>query len=288
MLLAQLSCSLRCSRRGAVAGTVSNAFLSRRSWAVDRSLVDDAQGRLVVDRQKAAAGLADPLAEPEGAFATIAAALAVAPSGATVVIRPGLYSEKIVVQRPVKMLADPGVTLVWKSDSPYEAALTVALEGGTPDSDARDASVLISGLRVSHYSPSIAQNYGVYVPQPLAAWDRCQIRLQECEITSNSGSGIGVEGGEVVVDSCRVVDCKNHGIVYVGSTARGSVQGSVAEKNKLNGLLLRDGASPSIANNTLRSNGRYGAELFDCRATLGPNYVAQNGKGSVKGECDDD
>ena len=100
--------------------------------------------------------------------------------------------------------------------------------------------------------------------------------------------------------------------MFLGPTARGAVRGRelrhAAEgsraarasadvpprrrcelaKNKLNGVLLRDGASPAIEGSRLVNNGAYGASLIDCRGSLAAgNEIRGNGKGGVSGECDD-
>ena len=107
---------------------------------------------------------------------------------------------------------------------------------------------------------------------------------------------------------CRVAGCKNHGVLYLGPSSRGHLRGCVLEKyrqthawacmgmcahrcvlekNKLNGVLLRDGAAPTLADNQLRANGQFGAALVDCRgAYLPSNQASANGKGAVSGECD--
>ena len=132
--------------------TAAVAALPHRANAQEPSLTD-AVGRFVVD----------PRAEP-GAYSTISAALSAAPKGATVVVRPGLYAERVFLKSEVSILGDKGAVLAWKSDRPYEAALTVDLSLA-----AAPCRVLIQGLEIRHSSPSIAQNYAVYVPAPSAA-----------------------------------------------------------------------------------------------------------------------
>ena len=267
----------------AVAGT--GVFVARAAVALDPSLTDEA-GRLIVDPQKAARGLEDPLAETVGAYGSIGAAMSVAPSGSTIVLRPGMYHERITITKPLCLLADHGATIAWKTDKPYEAAITVALSEGMGDG----ATVRVAGLTVRHSSPSIAQNYAVYVPQPQSASaDRVHIEFRDCDISSATGSGVGIEGGDVTLASCAISGCKNHGILYVGSTARGLVSNCLVEKCKLNGVLLRDGASPTLKSNRLSGNGQYGVSLFDCRGSFEPSNEARgNGKGSISGECDID
>jgi hypothetical protein len=180
-------------------------------------------------------------------------------------------------------VADHGASLSWRSDRPYEAALTIDLSASN-----QPASVSISGLTITHFSPSIAQNYAVYVPQPTALADASSfIELKGCDISSASGSGIGVEGGCVSVESCIIHDCKNHGILFLGQTARGKVLKSTATNCKLNGVLLRDGAAAAVEQNELIGNGQYGAALIDCQGYFASSNVAKrNGRGNVSGECD--
>jgi len=253
---------------------VAATALPHRATAQGPSLTD-ADGRFVVDA----------LAEPYGAYSTISAALAVAPKGATVVVRPGLYAERVFLKSEVTILADRGAVLAWKSDRPYEAALTVDLSLA-----AAPCRVLVQGLEIRHSSPSIAQNYAVYVPAPSAAADgTSHIELRGCQISSASGSGVGVEGGDVTLSSCRIADCKNHGALFVGPTARGAMRDCLVERSKLNGVLVRDGAYPSLERNQWVANGQFGLKLINCRSRqYDANVASKNGKGSVDGECDDE
>jgi len=222
-----------------------------------------------------AACIVDP-ANPT-AYSTISAAIAAAPTGGEVIVKPGTYNERVFIRKPVTLFATTGAVLSWRSDKPYEATLDVDVSG------AAEGPVLVSGLKIRHSSPSIAQNYGVYVHSPTR-----KVKFVNCDVASSSGSGFGVEGGNVTLTSCTVHDCKNHGVLYVGSESTGRVKRCVVENCKLNGLLLRDGASPTISDNLLKGNGQYGAALIDCRGVLlGDNEVVGNGKGAVKGECDD-
>ena len=222
-----------------------------------------------VDQAAAPASAAEPI------YSTISAALAAVPSGGVIIVREGTYNERLFIRRPVKLLCNRAV-LSWKSDKPYEAALDVDVSDGSAD------SVLVEGLTIRHSSPSIAQNYGVYVHSPTR-----KVKFSSCDVASSSGSGIGVEGGNVTVFSCTIHDCKNHGVLYLGGDATGRVERCIVENCKLNGLLLRDGASPTLSDNLLKGNGQYGASLIDCSGVLlDNNEVVRNGKGAVSGTCD--
>ena len=224
--------------------------------------------------------------EPTGGqYSTIAAAVAAAPVGAKVLIKSGTYIEQVKIKQSVTLEAEPGTVLSWFSDKPYEAALTIDL-----GQSAVAADVLVSGLTIRHASPSIAQNYAVFVPQQSReANPSSLVALRDCDVSSSSGSGVGVEGGAVTLDHCRVHDCKNHGVSFLGRTARGAIRRCSIESNKLNGVLLRDSAAPILEANKLNGNQLYGAAFIDCRGRyLEGNVAKGNGKGAVSGECDED
>ena len=110
-LLPTAACALRppaaLTRRQCTASAViaaAGAALPRRANAQDASPSDTAAARLVVDAQAA---------EPGGAYGTISAALSAAPKGATVLVRPGLYAERLFLKSEVNILADKGAVLTW-------------------------------------------------------------------------------------------------------------------------------------------------------------------------------
>ena len=41
--------------------------------------------------------------------------------------------------------------------------------------------------------------------------------MQGCDITSGTGSGVGLEGGQLTVSGCRIHQCKQHGIALFNS-----------------------------------------------------------------------
>ena len=100
----------QCTASAAVAAAAVAASLPHRAIAQG-----PAPERFVVDRQ----------AEPGGAYSTISAALSAAPKGATVVVRPGLYTERVFLKSDVSILGDKGAVLSWTSDRPYEVRVRV-------------------------------------------------------------------------------------------------------------------------------------------------------------------
>ena len=100
----------QCTASAAVAAAAVAASLPHRAIAHG-----PAPERFVVDSR----------AEPGGAYSTISAALLAAPKGATVVVRPGLYTERVFLKSDVSILGDKGAVLSWTSDRPYEVRVRV-------------------------------------------------------------------------------------------------------------------------------------------------------------------
>ena len=107
----------QCTASAAVAAAAVSASLPHRAIAHG-----PAPERFVVDSQ----------AEPGGAYSTISAALSAAPKGATVVVRPGLYTERVFLKSDVSILGDKGAVLSWTSDRPYEVRVRVRVSSPQP------------------------------------------------------------------------------------------------------------------------------------------------------------
>ncbi len=55
--------------------------------------------------------------------------------------------------------------------------------------------------------------------------------MQDCEVTSATGSGVGLEGGELSLSGCRIQRCKQHGIALFNS-----LEGSEGIAVQMNGI----------------------------------------------------
>lgn len=81
-----------------------------------------------------------------------------------------------------------GTTLEWRTDDPYQSVIEVS---------GPNVSVTLRRLNIKHYSKSVANNYAVYLH------DEATLILEDCEVESASGSGLGVEGGNLVLRRTR-------------------------------------------------------------------------------------
>lgn len=69
-----------------------------------------------------------------------------------------------------------------------------------------------------------------------------------------------------------------------GDVGRCEVSNCSITSNKLNGILVKDGADLIVSASDVSANGGYGVQLFDCTAVLQQNTVARNRRGSVAAE----
>jgi len=203
---------------------------------------------------------------------SIGDAVRAAPAGALVLISPGEYRERLILDKAVVLKAsEPGtVSLEHVTSKPYESTVEVVVGG-----------VQIEGVRIRHSSKSIANNYGVYLKEAGA-------KLVGCDISSSTGCAVGIEGGNTAFQNCTFSGAKNHGLAIYGdlfgSACSATVEDCTVTDNKGDGILVRDGANATVSNCTLRGNGGYGLHLVDGSARLASSSVAGNRSGSVAAE----
>lgn len=88
----------------------------------------------------------------------------------------------------------------WQTTKPYESAVSVR----------PGARLRLENITVRHSSPSVANNYAVF----------CQggsLEAVNCNISSTTGSGIGMEGGSAFVSDSQIQGCKGSGAVVAGA-----------------------------------------------------------------------
>jgi hypothetical protein len=86
------------------------------------------------------------------------------------------YQERLVLDKPIFLTSAPkgsSVVLEHVTSAPYEATLEILSDG-----------VQVTGLTVRHASPSIANNYAVYVR------GAAQVQLKACDVSSSTGSAV--------------------------------------------------------------------------------------------------
>ncbi|EFJ51771.1 hypothetical protein VOLCADRAFT_103273 [Volvox carteri f. nagariensis] len=248
-----------------------------------------------------------------GYYSSLAAAVAACPEGAVVLVAAGRYRERLVLSRPITVRTWPKgarVEVVWETSEPYQSTVEVSAptagpasgdggpgRGGRSSGGQRGAEgVVLEGLTIRHSSKSVANNFGVFIRGGSP-------RLLDCDISSATGAGVGVEGASpqasTAIMDCRIHDCARQGIAIFGGLpvefdldpaidpgllygmTGGTVQGCDVYGNSLDGVLVRSGASPDLLDNLIHNNGGFGVNLQDCAGRYERNMVYDNARGSL-------
>ncbi|BDA43086.1 hypothetical protein COCOBI_04-0970 [Coccomyxa sp. Obi] len=211
--------------------------------------------------QKGSSALADVV--------TLSAAVASAKEGETIHVAAGTYRERLLLTHPVTLQAWPpgaDVTIVWETDRPYESVV-----------QSSGAGVRLIGLKLRHSSPSVANNYAVFMQGG-------SLLLEDCDISSATGSGVGSEGGQLSLIHCSVHNCKRHGVAMFGdlegSEGEALLQECSVSLNELNGLLVADNAHMILKGGRISRNGGYGVYVKDGTADIEGNTFERNGQGA--------
>ena len=239
---------------------------------------DDGRPRLVVD----------PLAV-WGAYATIGEAIAAAPAGALVVVRPGTYREALVIDKAVEVVGEGarGAVVVESTDAhaiefrAERAAIrnltiraggtgqgwgAVMVRRGRPliEGCALTSSVGAGMYVVGADSDPVVRECtfadgkqsGIYV------WENGRGTIERCRVTGNALAGIEVkQGGDPVVRECTFADGKQNGI-YVYENGRGTFEGCTVTGNAYAGIAVQLGGDPVVRECTIARNRDHGVAVW--------------------------
>lgn len=219
----------------------------------------------------------------QGDVQTIAEALKLANDGDTILLSPGMYRERVILNKAVTLTTvsaafspspsspgSEGVEIIWETDQPYESTLVCTVDG----------AAVKGPILIKHNSYSIANNYAVQLINCGSS-----TIIDGCFISSETGSGIGIEGGEPQIRNCTLKNCARSGVMVFsdldGTPGAPKIQGCSIESNKQHGVLVRDGAEPVVVGNKIQGNGGYGLALQGCAGEYTQNKIKENSKGQV-------
>lgn len=224
-------------------------------------------------------------ANGEGDSRDIATAIATAPPGATIRIRPGAYTGALTLDKDVRLIGTP--------ENPGQVNVSVSNQSCLISS-AADVSVSGMSLRNS------GQLAGPCVVVPSG-----RLRLADVEITSASAAGLSVGAeGEVLGRALRIVDTAQHGLVVrdggrltleaaaiEGSGGAGAqivkasdvqVRDSRVVGGKGVGIVVADGSQVHLIGNTVADNALSGIEVLRTKGTfIADNVVSGNGEAGL-------
>jgi parallel beta-helix repeat protein len=216
-----------------------------------------------------------------GDFATVSAAIRAARPGDRILVRPGLYEEGLVMDKPLEILGDGPVAdieirargadaLLFQTSIGRVANLTLRQAGGAGKwfgVDITQGRLDLEGCDISSQNlacvairngadPRLRRNKihdgaqgGVYV------YDDGLGTLEDNDITGNAYTGVEIKtGGNPTLRRNQIHDNKYDG-VYVQESGLGTLQDNDITGNASTGVSVKTGGSPTVRGNRINGNG---------------------------------
>jgi parallel beta-helix repeat protein len=244
-----------------------------------------AKGEEVVAPERGPAGKNEPRtrivdALHRGDHATLTDALKSADPGDRILIRPGLYREGVVIDKPVEIIGDGELgevvieangrnTIVFQANVARITNLTLRQTGGGVWDcvDIAQGRLDLEGCDITGQSrvcvaihdgadPRLRRNRihdgkqgGVFVYATGLG------TLEDNDIFANAGSGVAIkEGGNPTLRRNRIHDGKHCGVV-VYESGLGTLEDNDIFANAVTGVETREGGNPTLRRNRISQNG---------------------------------
>uniref|UniRef100_UPI004057383F right-handed parallel beta-helix repeat-containing protein n=1 Tax=Candidatus Electronema sp. TaxID=2698783 RepID=UPI004057383F len=176
-----------------------------------------------------------------GDYTTITEALKVVKAGGKILVRPGFYSEGIVIDKPVEIVGDGERndivieangkhTVVFKATVGRLANLTLRQAGG-------------------------GKWYGVEVTQG-------RLELEDCDISSQNRAGVAIhDSANPILRRNRIHDGKQGGVL-VSDNGKGTLEDNEIFANAFSGVEIREGGNLTLRRNRISLNGYVGIWVY--------------------------
>ncbi len=178
-----------------------------------------------------------------GDFATISAAIKRARPGDRILVRPGLYQEGLVIDKPLEILGDGPV-----ADIEIQAR-------GTPAVQFKATIGRIANLTLRQAGGE-GKWYGVDITQG-------RLDLEGCDITSQSLACVAIHGGaDPRLRRNTIHDGEQVG-VYVYDQGLGTLEDNDITANTYAGVEIKTGGNPTLRRNTIHHGKTTGVLVLD-------------------------
>ncbi len=248
--------------------------------------------------------IVDPM-HREG-FPTIKEAIAAAKAGSRILVRPGLYQEGFVIDKPLEIIGDgePGEIVIqatgesavlFKTTMGRISNLTLRqmeggewvcvniaqgrleLEGCDITSKSLSCVVIHDGAdpRLRRNRIHDGKESGVFV------YENGQGTLEDNDIFGNALAGIQIKtGSNPTVRRNHIHDGKSAG-VYIYENGLGVLEDNDIFGNANSGIAIQEDGSPTLRHNRINKNARYAVSVLKAGAgTIEDNDLRDNGNGA--------
>ncbi len=243
-----------------------------------------------------------------GDHLTLKAALAEAKPGYRILVRPGLYRESVVIDKPVEIIGDGELsdvvieaneedTVLFRANMGRIANLTLRQTGGGDwyCVDIAQGRLDLEGCDISSQSlacvairggadPRLRRNRihdgkasGVFV------YENGQGTLEDNDIFANANAGVAImEGGNPTLRRNRIHDGKQGGVV-VGDNGQGTLEDNEIFANAFSGVEIRKGGNPTLRRNRIHDGKSAGVLVYkNGQGTLEDNDIFANAYSGVE------
>jgi len=160
--------------------------------------------------------IADLIVSPNGNYPTINSALKVARNGDKILVKTGLYKEKIVINKNIELIADGSPIIESGQDCITMDTDHALIKGFTIQSKARYRKNKIA--------------YGVFAYQG-------KLILDSCDITSDSASCINISNSHAIIRHCNIHNSEQEGIC-IASQSTAFMQYCKIYSNRSSGISI--------------------------------------------------
>ena len=175
-----------------------------------------------------------------GNYRTINEALDSAKPGTRILVRPGLYREGIIIDKPVEIIGDGEQdNIVIKAS--YKSTVRFQADNG------RVANLTLRQASSSGW-------YGVDI-------SKGRLELEDCDISSKGWFCVVIHGSaNPCLRHCRIHDGDECG-VFVRGNGQGTLEDNEIFANTLNGVTIIEGGNPTLRRNRISHNSNVGISV---------------------------
>jgi F-box protein 11 len=197
-----------------------------------------------------------------GDHPTITQAIQAAAPGDRILVRPGLYQESLVIEKPLEIIGDGDAGEVIVQATGQNALLFKTTMG-------RVANLTLRQMGDGEW-------FGVDIAQG-------RLELEDCDVTSHSLACVGIHGGADPRLRRNRIHGGNQSGVFVYKNGQGTLEDNDIFGNAYHGVSIAEGGSPTLRRNRIHDGKQNGVYAYNAgQGTLEDNDIFANARSGVQ------
>lgn len=194
-----------------------------------------------------------------GDFTTITEAIRKSEPGTKIIVKPGLYQEDLIIDKPLEIVGDGE-----RSDIVLQVPTAYVISFRTILGRVANLTLRQTGKKAG---TTVDINQG-------------RLELEDCDITSQGGIGVLIRNGaDPRLRRNRIHDSESSGVL-VHLSGQGTLEDNDIFGNNLSGITVRDCSCPVVRNNRIVKNRGFGIIVSEAGGTFEGNDVRDNAWGA--------